>query len=206
MEVIIAVLSGYLLGAIPVGLIVGRFYRGVDLRDYGSGKTGFTNSLRVFGLGRSLPVFLGDLGKGAVAVLITYAYTDDAWVRGAGGFAAIVGHVWPIFAGFRGGRGALAGAGALVALNPLAALAVIPLAATALYLTRFVSLMSITAAAGSAGIFVGLAAAGLHPWAYAVAAVAGAGLIIAVHHDNIARLLSGTERKLGKTSSQPGAT
>ncbi len=206
MQVLIAAAAGYLIGSIPVGLIIGRFYKGADLRDYGSGKTGFTNSLRVLGLRRSVPVFLGDFGKGALAVLVTLTYTDDPWVRAAGGFAAIVGHVWPVFAGFRGGRGLLTGAGALLALNPLAALAVVPLAGIALYLTRYVSLASITAAAVAGAIFVGLAAADVHSWAYAAAAVAGGGLVIVVHHDNIARLLSGTERKLGQTSSPPEAT
>ncbi len=205
-EVIIAAIAGYLIGAIPVGLLISRFYRGVDLRDYGSGKTGFTNSLRVLGLRRSLPVFLGDLAKGVVAVLLTQVYTDDPWARAAGGFAAIVGHVWPVFAGFRGGRGLLTGAGALVALNPFAALAVVPLAAVALYLTRYVSLASLTGAASAAGIFVGLALADIHSWAYATMAVAGAALIIAVHHDNIGRLLSGTERKLGNADNVSEAT
>ena len=200
-EVIAAAIAGYLIGAIPVGLLISRLFRGVDLRDYGSGKTGFTNSLRVLGLRRSLPVFLGDFGKGVAAVLLTQVYTDDPWARAAAGFAAIVGHVWPVFAGFRGGRGLLAGAGALVALNPLAALAAIPLAGIALYLTRYVSLASITAAASAGGIFAGLAAADLHSWAYATTAVVGAALIIAVHHDNIGRLRSGTERKLGQTGS-----
>jgi glycerol-3-phosphate acyltransferase PlsY len=197
-HIAIAAITGYLLGSIPIGLMVGRLAGGVDVRDFGSGKTGFTNSLRVLGLRRSLPVFLGDFLKGAVAASLPLIYTDDPWARAAGGLAAVVGHVWPVFAGFRGGRGVLTGAGALVVLNPLAALAVLPVAALIVLLTKYVSLASIGGAAVAAIIFIALASADLHSWAYALAAIAGAALIIAVHHDNIGRLLAGTERKIGR--------
>src|SRR5689334_21965375 len=102
MAVVIAAICGYLIGSIPIGLLVGKLRGGVDVRDYGSGKTGFTNSLRVLGLRRSLPVLLGDPLKGAVAASLPLLYTDDPWARAAGGLAAVVGHVWPVFAGFRG--------------------------------------------------------------------------------------------------------
>ncbi len=119
--------------------------------------------------------------------------------RAAGGVAAVVGHAWPVFAGFRGGRGLLAGAGALVGLNPLAALAVVPVMAISVGATRYVSLGSILSAFAAAVVFVALGAAGVHSWAYGVAAAIGGGLIIGLHHDNIGRLLAGTERKLGKS-------
>jgi glycerol-3-phosphate acyltransferase PlsY len=202
MPVVVAALTGYLLGAIPVGLIVSRLVGRVDVRDFGSGKTGFTNSLRVLGLRRALPVFLGDFAKGAVAATLPLLYTDDPWARAAGGLAAVVGHVWPAFAGFRGGRGVLTGAGVLVTLNPPAALAVVPVAALALLATKYVSFASITGAATAAALFTALAALDVHSWAYAVAAVAGGTLIIAVHHDNIGRLLAGTERKIGSGSER----
>ena len=201
MAILIAAVTGYLLGSIPIGLIVSRLAGGVDVRDFGSGKTGFTNSLRVLGLRRSLPVFLGDLLKGALAASLPLLYTDDPWARAAGGMAAVIGHIWPVFAGFRGGRGILTGVGVLLALNPLATLAVAPVAVLIILLTRYVSLASISGAAVAAAIFVALAAMDEHSWAYAVAAVAGASLIIAVHHDNIGRLLSGQERKIGQQAS-----
>ncbi|MPZ50361.1 MAG: glycerol-3-phosphate 1-O-acyltransferase PlsY [Dehalococcoidia bacterium] len=198
MPILIAAVTGYLIGSIPIGLIAGRVIGGgVDVRDFGSGKTGFTNSLRVLGLRRSLPVFLGDLIKGAVAASLPLLYTDDPWARAAGGLAAVIGHVWPVFAGFRGGRGVLTGAGVLLALNPLVALTVVPIAGLIVYLTKYLSLASISGAAVAALTFVAFAALDLHPWAYAAAAVAGSTLIIAVHRDNIGRLLSGTERKIG---------
>jgi glycerol-3-phosphate acyltransferase PlsY len=206
MPVLIAAVTGYLIGSIPIGLLAGKLLGGVDVRDYGSGKTGFTNSLRVLGLRRSLPVFLGDLAKGGLAASLPLLYTDDAWARAAGGLATVIGHVWPVFAGFRGGRGVLTGAGVLLALSPLAALATVPLAGLVLYATRIVSVTSISGAAFAAGLFIAGAAVGLHPWPYAVAAAGGSALIIAVHHDNIGRLLAGTEPKLGQGGARRATT
>jgi glycerol-3-phosphate acyltransferase PlsY len=198
MAVAVAVVVGYLLGSIPMGLIASRLSGGIDVRNYGSGKTGFTNTLRVLGLRRSLPVFLGDFAKGVAAALIPFAFTDDPWARALGGLAAVIGHVWPLFAGFRGGRGVLTGAGVLLALSPIAALIVMPVAALSLYIWRYMSLTSISTAALAAASFVAFAAAGLHPWAFAVVATLGAALIIVLHHDNIARLRAGTERRVGE--------
>lgn len=199
MEIALAAVVGYLLGAIPVSLLVGKVLgTGVDVRNFGSGKTGFTNTLRVMGLRRSIPVFVGDFSKGLAAALLPMLWTDDPWARAIGGVAAIIGHVWPVFASFRGGRGVLAGAGALVGLNPLAAIAVIPVMLVCVGLTRYVSLGSIMTAFAAGVVFVLLAAFDMHTWAYAAAAVAGSTLIIVLHHDNIGRLLAGTERKIGK--------
>jgi glycerol-3-phosphate acyltransferase PlsY len=198
MEMAIAVVCGYLLGSIPVGLLVTRFLQGVDVRDYGSGKTGFTNSLRVLGLKRSLPVFVGDFGKGLVAVLLPLAYSDDPWVRAAGGLAAVAGHVWPVFAGFRGGRGVLTGAGVLVGLNPLACLVIVAPVVAVVLVTRYMSVTSITGTALAAATFVTFAALGWHSWAYAVACILGGALIIVLHRGNIERLRGGIEPKIGQ--------
>jgi acyl phosphate:glycerol-3-phosphate acyltransferase len=198
MEIVAAVVVGYLLGSIPVGLIAGRLAGGVDVRNYGSGKTGFTNSLRVLGLRRSLPVFLGDYSKGLAAALLPFIWSDDPWARALGGLAAVCGHVWPLFAGFRGGRGVLTGAGVLTGLSPIAVLIVLPIAGAVLKLTRYMSLTSISAAAIAGLIFAAFAAAGLHPWAFAAVAIAGGALTILLHHDNIGRLLAGTERRVGE--------
>jgi glycerol-3-phosphate acyltransferase PlsY len=197
-ELVIAAVTGYLLGSIPFGLIASKLRGGVDLRDLGSGKTGFTNSLRVIGLKRSLPVFLGDFAKGMAAALLPLLYTDEPWARVAGGLAAVAGHVWPLFAGFRGGRGVLTGGAVLLALSPLATLAILPVAALILYKWRYMSLMSISAACLAAVSFAVFAAAGLHPWAFVAAAALGGALVIALHHDNIDRLRAGTERKVGQ--------
>jgi glycerol-3-phosphate acyltransferase PlsY len=197
LDIAIAAVVGYLLGSIPFGLIASRFSGGVDVRDFGSGKTGFTNSLRVLGLKRSVPVFAGDFLKGLVAALLPLLWTDDPWARAIGGLAAVAGHVWPLFAGFRGGRGVLTGAGVLVALSPVAVLIVLPVSALILYTTRYMSLMSISTAALVALSFVIFAALDLHPWAFAAIATIGGTLIIVLHHDNISRLRAGTERRVG---------
>jgi glycerol-3-phosphate acyltransferase PlsY len=197
-DVAAAVVVGYLLGSIPFGLLVTRFAGGVDVRDYGSGKTGFTNSLRVLGLKRALPVFIGDFLKGVVAALLPLAWSDDPWAQAAGGLAAVIGHVWPVFAGFRGGRGVLTGLGVLTALSPMAVIIVAPFAVAVLRVTRYMSLTSISGAVLAAIAFVVLAAIDFHPWAFAVVAAIGAVLVIALHHDNIARLRAGTERRVGE--------
>ncbi len=205
MAVVMAVVVGYLLGSIPMGLIASRFSGGIDVREYGSGKTGFTNSLRVLGLRRSLPVFLGDFAKGLAAALTPLIYTHDPWARALGGLAAVVGHVWPLFAGFRGGRGVLTGAGVLIGLSPIALLIVLPIAVLTLYVWRYMSLTSISTAALAAASFVAFAALGWHPWAFGIVAVLGGALIIVLHHDNIARLRAGTERRVGERATAPGA-
>jgi glycerol-3-phosphate acyltransferase PlsY len=197
-DVVAAVIVGYLLGSIPFGLIATRLSGGVDVRDFGSGKTGFTNSLRVLGLKRSLPVFVLDFLKGLAAACLPLLWTDDPWARAAGGLAAVCGHVWPVFAGFRGGRGVLTGLGVLVGLSPLAVLVVAPVAIVILKTTRYMSLTSITGATVAGIVFAAFAAADVHPWAFAIVAIAGGALTIALHHDNIARLRAGTERRVGE--------
>ena len=198
MEIVAAAVVGYLLGSIPMGLIAGRLAGGVDVRDYGSGKTGFTNSLRILGVRRSLPVFIGDYGKGLAAALLPFLWSDDPWARAIGGLAAVCGHVWPLFAGFRGGRGVLTGAGVLSGLSPIPVLIVLPLAGATLKLTRYMSVTSISATAFAGALFAAFAAADLHPWAFAAVAVAGGSLTIVLHHDNVRRLLAGTERHVGE--------
>lgn len=198
MSIILAAVFGYLLGSIPIGLIATRLQQGVDVREYGSGKTGFTNTLRVMGLRRSLPVFVGDFAKGSAAALLPLLYSEDPWARAAGGLAAVAGHVWPLFAGFRGGRGVLTGAGVLMALNPLASLLVLPIALAVMAATRTMSLTSIAGAAAAAAVFAAFALLDWHSWAHAVAAVVGAAAIIALHKDNIQRLRAGVEPKIGQ--------
>ena len=206
LELAIAVVCGYLLGSIPFGLIVSKRAAGNDLREFGSGKTGFTNSLRVLGLKRSVPVFAGDLLKGAAAALLPLLYSDEPWARALGGLAAVVGHVWPVFANFRGGRGVLTGAGVLLALSPVASLIAVVIAGLVIYITRYVSLASITACALAAVLSCALAANEHVAWPSAIVVTLGATLVIALHHDNIGRLLAGTERKVGQGGDRRVAT
>jgi glycerol-3-phosphate acyltransferase PlsY len=194
----IIALIGYLLGSVPVGLIAGRLVRGVDIRDYGSGKTGFTNALRVLGLRASLPVLVGDVAKGALAVLIARLLSDDAYVQAVGGLAALIGHDWPVFARFRGGRGVSTLFGVLLGMNPLVALALVPVGVAIMVVTRYMSVMSISSAVLAALVLIGLAAADVLPAAYAVFASLAAVMVVVLHRENIRRLLAGTEPKIGR--------
>jgi glycerol-3-phosphate acyltransferase PlsY len=206
LELVIAVTCGYLLGSIPFGLIVSRRAGGNDLREFGSGKTGFTNSLRVLGFKRSVPVFAGDLLKGAAAALLPLLYSDEPWARALGGLAAVAGHVWPLFAGFRGGRGVLTGAGVLLALSPVASVIAFLVAGLVIYITRYVSLASLTGCALAAGLSIAFAANDTLAWPSAIVVTLGAALVVTLHHDNIGRLLAGTERKVGQGGERRAAT
>jgi len=195
---LIVAIIGYLLGSLPMGLIAGKLVRGVDIRDYGSGKTGFTNALRTIGLKAALLVLLGDVVKGVAPVLIARLLSDDAYAQMVAGLAAIVGHDWPVFAGFRGGRGVTTFFGVLLGMNPLVVLALVPVGVGIAVVTRYMSVMSMLSAVLAAAVLIGLAAGGVLPAAYAVYANLGAALIVFLHRENIGRLLAGKEPKIGR--------
>jgi acyl phosphate:glycerol-3-phosphate acyltransferase len=196
LELVVAVLLGYFLGAIPSGVLVGRL-RGVDPRSTGSGRTGTTNALRSLGPRWAAVVALLDLGKGILAVVLGGLLGPDAWGGALAGVGAVVGHVWSIFIGFRGGRGVATGGGAMLVLAPLAVLASLPEFAAIVAATRYVSLGSISAAITVAIVAGGLYAVGWVGIEAVVAAVLIGLVVVVAHADNIGRLLSGTERRLG---------
>lgn len=195
---VVFAVGGYLLGSIPFGLLMGKLVKGVDIRDYGSGKTGMTNTLRTLGKGPAIAVFVLDLLKGAAPVLLAKLLVDDARVEVAGALAAIAGHDWPVYAGFRGGRGVSSSFGALLAMVPVVGLIAPVFGGILLYQFRYVSLTSIAGAILAAGMVVALAFTNRVPDAYAVFAVIAGPLIILLHHENIQRLLAGVEPKLGQ--------
>jgi glycerol-3-phosphate acyltransferase PlsY len=195
--VLLGTLLGYLLGSIQPGLLVGRLH-GIDIREYGSGKTGFTNTLRSIGLGAALIVLAGDFAKGIVPVLVGRFVLDDPWAAAAGGAAAVVGHTWPVFAGFRGGRGVATAFGAFVVVAPLAALGLIVGAAVILFATRYVSLMSVVGVFAGFVILVWMVTQHLVEEAYLLFGVLAFLSIELNHVENMRRLLAGTEPKLGR--------
>jgi len=195
---LVCAVIGYGLGSIPVGLIVGRVARGIDIREYGSGRTGFTNVVRTVGARWGIVALIGDLAKGATPVVIARVLSDEPYVQTVAGLAAAVGHDWPAFAGFQGGRGVATSFGAALAMNPIAAAALIPFGLGLVALTRMMSVMSVGMAPVVAIVFVALAAAGVHPWAYALYAILAALLVLALHRENIERILAGTEPKIGR--------
>ncbi len=204
--VLVSGIIGYAIGSLQFGLIVGRLTRGVDIRDYGSGATGATNVIRTSGAKAGVLVIILDIAKGVVPVAIGIGighaagldHDERAWAAAAGGFGAVLGHVWPLWFGFRGGKAVATGFGAALLMNPLACLALIPVAALVVGTVRIMSVMSITMPPVLAAVFVVLAVLGISPPAYAAYAVATSALIVYKHRSNIRRLLAGTEPRIGK--------
>ena len=195
---IAALAAGYLIGSVPSGLWIGRLVAGVDLRSGGSGKVGATNAFRRLGLRWSLVIFLLDVGKGALPVAIVFVAFDSPTPEALAGLAAIVGHVYPLYAGFRGGRAAATGFGAVIVLTSSAALFALATALAVFAITRIMSLsviLGITVSAVAQGLLI---AYGAEPDGYYVFAVAAWLIVLIAHRDNIQRLAAGTERVIGR--------
>ena len=195
------ILLGYLSGSIPVGVLVARVAGGPDPRTVGSGRTGGTNALRALGRRWALVVVIGDLAKGVVPVLVALSASGEPIVVSLVGLAAVVGATRSIFLRFHGGRGIGTGVGTMLAIEPLAVVLAAPVFVGTIAVTGYVSLGSLL---GSAAIVPAMA---LVWWilgepfspVYIGYVAIGAALIWISHSDNIARLLSGTERKLDRS-------
>ena len=194
------IVAAYLLGGLPSGVVLGRMLKGIDVRRHGSGATGATNSLRVLGWPISLTVLVVDFCKGLVPVLAARWIGLPDWAVGLVAVAAVLGHCFSPYIGFRGGKGVATGGGAAIAMFPWLGLLVVLVVAIVL-LTRYVSLASLAAAATGALVVVGAAAWGTLPAWWSAAIVAMAILIVIQHRSNIHRLLHGSERKFGVSES-----
>lgn len=215
-KLVAVVVIGYLLGSIPVGYLLGRRQAKVDVRTYGSGKTGAANVFRTAGRKWGLLVAVLDICKGALAVVIAgfivrgdYLLVGDAglwWLftsaQVLAALAAVTGHIWSVFLGFKGGRGVATFFGGLVALCPVAALFGGEVLIIGAGLTRFVSLGSIAGAVGSYAILVPLTILNGFPIEYLFYALVGVVIIFVMHRDNIRRLISGKERRLGDKAEE----
>jgi glycerol-3-phosphate acyltransferase PlsY len=195
--------AGYLLGSLPFGLIVGYLWLGKDIRLAGSGKTGTTNVLRTAGRLPAVIVLAGDVSKGVVPALLGRYVFDSDGVAAVGAAAAVTGHVWPIFAGFRGGRGVASAFGGVLGLTPLLSLLFPVIAALIIVPTRYMSLMSTLGTAICAAIIIVLAITGHQPAAFAWYAAFVVALVEYKHIPNIRRLLAGTEPKFGRGGDRP---
>ncbi|MGE0555667.1 MAG: glycerol-3-phosphate 1-O-acyltransferase PlsY [Gemmatimonadales bacterium] len=202
MSLAMALLAAYLLGAIPTSYLVAKLARGIDLRTVGSKNLGATNLYRQLGWGYAIPVALFDVAKGAIPVTLLGSLVGVGLAgRLALGAMAVVGHVYSVFVGFRGGKGVATGAGVVVGLAPLAAVGATAVWAVVVKLSGYVSLGSILAAAS-----LPLAVYLIYPdrrstiWIFA----ALAGFVIVLHHANIRRLLAGTEHRFGQRPAGPG--
>jgi len=194
---VLGLLAAYLIGAIPIGFLVARAAGGTDIRRAGSGNIGATNVLRTLGVGPALLTLVGDIAKGYLAVTAARSIGLEPWVAAGGAVTAIVGNCWPVFLRFRGGKGVATGLGTFLALCPwaVAPAALVWIAVTAL--SRYVSLASIVACATlpAAAWLIG------YPRHAAIAALVAGAIIVWRHRENLVRLVSGTERRLGERAS-----
>ncbi len=192
-RLVLLVILSYLLGSIPFGYLIGKFWKGVDVTRRGSGNIGATNVLRVLGLGPALAALAGDMGKGALSVYLGHG---AGGVAGAAvcGIAAAAGGAWSVFLGFRGGKGMGVGSGIMLASMPVAVLVLAPIWAVLVALTRYVSLGSVVISALAPVVAWALGM----PGGYIVLAAAVGGIALVKHHSNIRRLLEGRERRLGE--------
>jgi len=194
------VIGSYLIGSIPSGLIIGKLRR-VDIREYGSGNIGTTNVLRTLGARYGALVLIADVFKGVIAVLLARYIIGSPMSEMTAGFAAVAGHDWSLFLKFKGGRGVATSLGGILPMAmwaPLSAVAGVVIFIALIALTRYVSLASIMgslSAVVAMAVFMGMDRV---PWEYLVYIVVVVALIIFQHRDNISRLLSGTESKLGQ--------
>ncbi|MFB0559551.1 MAG: glycerol-3-phosphate 1-O-acyltransferase PlsY [Dehalococcoidales bacterium] len=211
------VIIGYLLGSLPFGVWIGRRGTGVDVRQYGSGKMGATNVLRTAGRKAAAEVAILDVLKGMLAVVFAWLIVGKSYLV-VGDFAlgalmaevlaasaSIAGHIWPVFLKFHGGRGVATFFGGLIALCPVAAIFGGEILIIGAGLTRFASLGSIAGVVGAYTILVPLTIMNGFPLEYLVYVLIGTLAIILMHRDNIIRLVSGKERKLGDKVEQTGS-
>lgn len=201
MKELILIITAYFIGSIPTALIVSKSFFDIDIREYGSGNMGATNTFRILGAKFGTIVMAGDMLKGIFAValynLLPYYLTnelDRTNLMIGLGLAAVIGHIYPIWAGFRGGKGVATLFGMVLAIQPLVAINCVGVFLLVLYLTRYVSLSSILA-----GVALPISVLWIYNEKevfYRVFAVAVAALVVLTHQKNISRLLKGNEGRV----------
>lgn len=194
LRMLVCAVAGYLLGNIQTGLIVGRVSSNIDLRNHGSGSSGATNALRVLGRQQALFTLLGDFLKGLAAA--GAGYVIAGWHGGmVGGLFGVVGHIWPAFFSFHGGKGVATSLGVLILLMPVHTLALFAVGVTIILLTKMVSLASVSAAVVFALLSTVTAIAG-RDWFQLVFSLLMSALVVFAHRANVDRILKGTENRI----------
>lgn len=201
MKEVLLILSAYLIGSIPTSIWISKYLYGIDIREYGSGNAGATNTYRVLGARVGTFVMVVDILKGVIAtslyLLIPY-YMHDEWDRTnfmvGLGLAAVLGHIFPIWAEFRGGKGVATLLGMVLAIQPLVAVYCIGVFLMVLFLTRFISLSSILASVAFAILILFIF--NEKETLYRAFAIAVALMVMLTHQKNIGRLLRGSESKV----------
>ena len=192
-----AIVIGYLLGSFPSGYVVGRL-RGIDIRQWGSGRLGGTNVLRSAGPWAAILAVLGDVAKGVVAVFAARAVVGSPSAEALAGLAAVLGHDFTIFLRFSGGRGVATTLGALGALYVPAPILLAVIGLSVIAVSRYSSLGSLTIATLMPFVTLYLVLFANKPVWYLIYGLAAGALIVVLHKGNIQRLLAGTERKVGE--------
>jgi acyl phosphate:glycerol-3-phosphate acyltransferase len=196
---IAAVIVSYLIGAVSFSYLIGQLLKKLDIRDHGSGNAGATNTLRVLGIGPAIVVLLLDCAKGIAAVWIGFAAGGgDPVLAALCGSAAVVGHNWPVFFGFRGGKGVATTIGVLATLVFWTALAAGIIAILTIAVTRYVSLGSLLFMIGTTLLTAVLHPVFNYPFVYVYFLAALTILSLWRHSSNIKKLMNGTESKLGE--------
>lgn len=194
LDSLVPVALGYGVGSLPLGYLLARMLRGVDLRRVGSGNVGATNVYRATGLGFALLVMALDITKGATSVLVVSRLTSGTAAPAAAAVAAVLGHIYPVWLRFHGGKGVATAAGAFAVLAPVATVLASLGFIGAIWMTRYVSLGSLVATAS----LPALAWATDVPVPIVIGGMVAALVIIERHRGNLARLQAGTERRLGQ--------
>ncbi len=208
LSLILIILLSYLAGSIPTSIIMSKLTRGIDIREHGSGNAGATNVIRVLGWKIGIVVIIVDVGKGVLATLlisklrIDQAPISDNLVQIIAGLSAVLGHIWTIFAGFKGGKGVGTAAGMLFSLYPIAGLICLIIFGTVLLTGRYVSVASMSAAVSLPIVILILN----NFFKYSITkelfcfAILMALLIVFTHRSNIKRLVKGEENRIKKIS------
>jgi glycerol-3-phosphate acyltransferase PlsY len=204
-DLALVVVASYLVGAIPSGYIAGRLVQGIDIRDYGSGVTGATNVFRVLGRGPFLAVIVADALKGYIPVFVTWLLFGAHDLQVASGVAVVLGHDYPVYVGFRGGRGVATSFGVYAALALPLFVGMVAVGIFIVLALRYMSVMSIITVPGGALILLLLAVFGAgHDYTYTKAIFGGFAttFVLITHLPNIRRLIRGTEPKIGDHPQQ----
>jgi glycerol-3-phosphate acyltransferase PlsY len=190
---LLAVVAAYLMGSIPFAQLLSK-RRGVDLRRVGSGNVGATNVLRTLGVRPAVVAMMLDAVKGTLAVLVAQRLSGGVVAPVVAGLASMIGHVYPVWLRFRGGKGVATAAGAFAVLTPVAVAAALGVFLLTVALTRFISVGSMAAALTLAGWAIASDA----PTVVGIGAAIGAALVLIGHRANVLRLVAGTERRVGQ--------
>ena len=203
-------LAAYLVGAIPWGLIIGKWSRGVDVRNIGSGNIGSSNVLRSVGVLQAALVLILDVAKGAVAVVVAgnlaeiadLSSLQTAYLETTAALAALVGHNWPIYLKFRGGRGVATGLGCLLAFFPIGGFIALVVGVSLMKITHYISLGSIIGTSLGCLLLIIFGFLGEFSAIYGIFGASASIIIVGRHRANITRLLAGTEARLGQAATK----